>query len=856
MKTRLFNVLAGVLLGVLLWQGDSIRAEAGETYTYQTKAVETEEGMKFEKQWYVGPWDALQELDGPPKSLDYATIYLYAEPEGETDAWLKGLNGDYQSCQFRVQIPNNGTVQIGSPENEVSINILDVMGGTVNVYGDLGASMVSFDYYVDTVSLNVYGDIYELTLGMQQERAESETPDYNVYIQGDIINKVSWIKTTRTEEQGTRYYRAFDGTAVVDGSVASGVIRELAWDDVAEMHVWYDSGTIENCATGTFKIQDGILADSVPVVEKEAVVGQYDFTYFVTTDIVNSEMVTRWDRYAYHKADGSHAFVQDWSQDKVPENSIIQIVGLAEPMVLDMDIAYLWVQNSGQHCPQEAIIDLTVNGDIKEFVLDLHRFNPITVNVEGNVESADICYRYNPDANVKVTGKVSNGLHRAIYPMGMLDVGKFTADNMQLIADGIWNSELLFYSLQEEDAIAFTPMNQENVTTALADNELDKEIVVNTAEGEKKLVKEATVLIEQTAEADLEQAEQAEEMEIAMDELGIQLSEADKEVISMEAVCGLDISVGTHYMDLSTGYSYADDPNYAAKEITQLQEGLPFTVKIPENVYDAEKKYSIIREHKNTDGTMDMEILKSTLEGDKISFQSDKFSTFMILATELGEKRPEVTPEPTPEATPEPTPEETPEPTPEATPEPTPEATPEPTPEVTPVPAPSPEITPETLSNQNPYAVPTTMLKIGSQQREFVKWLQTELVQAGYSITVDGVFGRNTRLALMDYQLRHGLQVDGICGNMTINSMLHGKENVVSGTNTYPVPRGIIRAGGGRRAEVLWLQTELAQAGYQLAIDGRFGRDTKAALMDYQLRHGLVVDGICGPKTIQSMLIQ
>ena len=129
MKTRLFNVLAGVLLGILLWQGDSLSAEAGETYTYQTKAVETEEGMKFEKQWYVGPWDALQEMDGPPESLEYATVHLYAEPEGETDAWLKGLNGDYQSCSFQVKMSNNGIAQFGSPENEVSINILDVMGG-------------------------------------------------------------------------------------------------------------------------------------------------------------------------------------------------------------------------------------------------------------------------------------------------------------------------------------------------------------------------------------------------------------------------------------------------------------------------------------------------------------------------------------------------------------------------------------------------------------------------------------------------------------------------------------------------------------------------------------------------------
>ncbi|MBQ7933266.1 MAG: peptidoglycan-binding protein, partial [Lachnospiraceae bacterium] len=129
-------------------------------------------------------------------------------------------------------------------------------------------------------------------------------------------------------------------------------------------------------------------------------------------------------------------------------------------------------------------------------------------------------------------------------------------------------------------------------------------------------------------------------------------------------------------------------------------------------------------------------------------------------------------------------------------------------------------------------------------------------------LEVDGLFGRGTRAALMDYQLRHGLAVDGICGRMTINSMLSdngtAQAPVASGSNsnTYPAPNRIVRTGHSNRTEVLWLQTELRQAGYQLAVDGRFGPGTRAALMDYQLRHGLTVDGVCGPRTIQSMISQ
>jgi peptidoglycan hydrolase-like protein with peptidoglycan-binding domain len=48
------------------------------------------------------------------------------------------------------------------------------------------------------------------------------------------------------------------------------------------------------------------------------------------------------------------------------------------------------------------------------------------------------------------------------------------------------------------------------------------------------------------------------------------------------------------------------------------------------------------------------------------------------------------------------------------------------------------------------------------------------------------------------------------------------------------------------------LQTDLVRLGYDIGpcgIDGDFGRATKAAVEQLQLKHGLVVDGICGPKT-------
>lgn len=65
-----------------------------------------------------------------------------------------------------------------------------------------------------------------------------------------------------------------------------------------------------------------------------------------------------------------------------------------------------------------------------------------------------------------------------------------------------------------------------------------------------------------------------------------------------------------------------------------------------------------------------------------------------------------------------------------------------------------------------------------------------------------------------------------------------------------PVPAGVIRKGE-QSAAVLWLQTQLAAAGYlrRKEVDGDFGKITLGALLAYQLEHGLKPDGICGPAT-------
>lgn len=72
--------------------------------------------------------------------------------------------------------------------------------------------------------------------------------------------------------------------------------------------------------------------------------------------------------------------------------------------------------------------------------------------------------------------------------------------------------------------------------------------------------------------------------------------------------------------------------------------------------------------------------------------------------------------------------------------------------------------------------------------------------------------------------------------------------------NVYTEPTENIRlnsTGNGVR----WLQHMLNQHGYVLAEDGIAGNYTIGALMDYQKKNGLIVDGICGPLTRASLKI-
>lgn len=66
----------------------------------------------------------------------------------------------------------------------------------------------------------------------------------------------------------------------------------------------------------------------------------------------------------------------------------------------------------------------------------------------------------------------------------------------------------------------------------------------------------------------------------------------------------------------------------------------------------------------------------------------------------------------------------------------------------------------------NPYREPTKNVRLNTRGND-ARWLQVELIRYGYKLIVDGIAGTKTIEALKDYQRKHNLIDDGICGPLT-----------------------------------------------------------------------------------------
>lgn len=124
-----------------------------------------------------------------------------------------------------------------------------------------------------------------------------------------------------------------------------------------------------------------------------------------------------------------------------------------------------------------------------------------------------------------------------------------------------------------------------------------------------------------------------------------------------------------------------------------------------------------------------------------------------------------------------------------------------------------------------------------------VKELQRLLRRHELPVRVDGIYGRNTAAAVRWFQRSQGLRADGVVGPATYSALRRSK----------PLPRFTrtlsLRRPFQRGRDVVHLQRALRRAGYRVAVDGRFGRQTDRAVTRFQRKHGLAPDGTVGPET-------
>jgi N-acetylmuramoyl-L-alanine amidase len=73
-------------------------------------------------------------------------------------------------------------------------------------------------------------------------------------------------------------------------------------------------------------------------------------------------------------------------------------------------------------------------------------------------------------------------------------------------------------------------------------------------------------------------------------------------------------------------------------------------------------------------------------------------------------------------------------------------------------------------STKNPYGKPLLLLKVGSKGNG-VRWLQWELNQSGAKLTIDGDFGAKTKAAVIAFQRKAKITVDGKAWRETFGAL-------------------------------------------------------------------------------------
>lgn len=138
--------------------------------------------------------------------------------------------------------------------------------------------------------------------------------------------------------------------------------------------------------------------------------------------------------------------------------------------------------------------------------------------------------------------------------------------------------------------------------------------------------------------------------------------------------------------------------------------------------------------------------------------------------------------------------------------------------------------------------LPTSSLHLGSKGAE-VAQLQRALTELGFSPgPADGIFGAQTQSALMAYERKSGLLVNGLYAGAVRESMTNAFNGIIA-------PVGASRQGDSG-TKVRRLERTLSHLGFDVGTkDGKFDAQLATALKQFQKQQHLVVDGVYGEQS-------
>ncbi|MBR3019697.1 MAG: peptidoglycan-binding protein [Clostridia bacterium] len=128
-----------------------------------------------------------------------------------------------------------------------------------------------------------------------------------------------------------------------------------------------------------------------------------------------------------------------------------------------------------------------------------------------------------------------------------------------------------------------------------------------------------------------------------------------------------------------------------------------------------------------------------------------------------------------------------------------------------------------------------------------VAWVQSRLMELGYSATVTNVYDDATFAAVKAFQQQNGLDADGSAGSQTFVMLKSGSARRA---NAAPLTYSTVRIDQSG-SDVKKVQTDLKALGYPVSVTGEYDTDTHNAVVAFQQRNGLVISGIADALTRQ-----